>query len=140
MNNKDAGHIATTNLPKFPGGSKMVRPPHLQESSQKHSSSAANKSASGHDSRISALQPPVSQVINDWHPADIKAALAKRNYTFARIAREHGYVTNSPNMVLHRRWAKVENIISHIIGVPAAIIWPSRYDSNGRPLGARQLE
>ena len=71
--------------------------------------------------------PKPSQLRSDWHPADIKAALAKRNYTFARIAREFGYVTNSPNMVLHKHWGKMENIVGAIIGVAPEDIWPSRY-------------
>lgn len=70
----------------------------------------------------------------DWHPADIKAALAKKSYTFARIAREHGYVENSPNMVLHKPWSQVEEIVAKIIGINASTIWPSRYDRRGRPL------
>lgn len=72
--------------------------------------------------------------LKDWHPADIKAALAKKSYTFARLARENNYVENSPNMVLKKPWAQIEKIISRIIGIPAAEIWPSRYDRRGRPL------
>jgi len=70
----------------------------------------------------------------DWHPADIKAALAKKSYTFARLARENNYVENSPNMVLKKPWYQVEKIVSRIIGIPAAEIWPSRYDQRGKPL------
>jgi len=73
----------------------------------------------------------------DWHPADIKAALAKAGYSFARLARENGYADNSPNMVLHKPWSQIEALISRIIKVPAAEIWPSRYDRRGRPLKAR---
>ncbi len=68
-----------------------------------------------------------------WHPADIKAALAKKGYTFARIAREHGYVSNSPNCVLWRKWAPMERIVSQIIGVPPEEIWPHRYETAKRP-------
>jgi Ner family transcriptional regulator len=75
---------------------------------------------------------------NDWHPADIKAALAKAGgWTFARIARVYGYADNSPNAVLIRPWSQVEKIVSKIIGVPAVEIWPSRYDRRGRPLKSR---
>lgn len=73
----------------------------------------------------------------DWHPADIKAALAKAGYTFARIAREYGYVSNAPNGVLHKSWSHMERIVSEILGVPAFKIWPSRYDRRGRPLKER---
>ncbi len=82
--------------------------------------------------------PSTQQPRTDWHPADIKAALAKAGgYTFARIAREHGYVSNAPNSVLHKPWSHVERIIAGIIGVQAADIWPSRYDHRGRPLKSR---
>ncbi len=73
----------------------------------------------------------------DWHPADIKASLAKKGYSFARIAREKGYVRNSPNMVLHKAWPIMERIVAKIVGVKPAVIWPSRYDRRGHPLKER---
>lgn len=76
---------------------------------------------------------------HDWHPADIKAALAKKGYSFARIAREHGYVVNSCNSVLVRTWSQVQQIVADIIGVPPESIWPSRYDLHGRPHIARAV-
>lgn len=78
-----------------------------------------------------------TQVRKDWHPADIKAALAKKGYTFARLAREHGYVKNSPPNVLHNHWSQIERIVADIVGVQPAEIWPSRYDRFGRPLKER---
>uniref|UniRef100_C6E6U5 Putative transcriptional regulator, Nlp n=1 Tax=Geobacter sp. (strain M21) TaxID=443144 RepID=C6E6U5_GEOSM len=77
------------------------------------------------------------QVHQDWHPADIKAALDKAGYSFARIARENGYRLNSPNVVLHRAWSQVEQLVAKILGVQASEIWPSRYDRRGRPLKSR---
>lgn len=80
----------------------------------------------------------------DWHPADIKAALAKavdaqgRGYSFARIANEHGYVSNSPNTVLWRPWSTMERIVADIVGVEPWTIWPSRYDRAGKHLGTRK--
>ena len=73
-----------------------------------------------------------------WHQADIKAALAKKDYTFAKIAREHGYGETSPNTVLWRPWAKMEKIISIIIDVKPQVIWPDRYDRTGKHLGTRK--
>jgi Ner family transcriptional regulator len=74
----------------------------------------------------------------DWHPADIKAALAKRGYSFARIAREHNYVLNSPNTVLWRPWAVMEKIVAGIIGVRPQVIWRSRYNRQGVHLGTKK--
>ncbi|MBN2427121.1 MAG: helix-turn-helix domain-containing protein [Deltaproteobacteria bacterium] len=73
----------------------------------------------------------------DWHPADIKAALAKKNYTFSRIAREYGYRINSPSEVLRVPWSPMEAIVGDILGVHPSRIWPSRYDSSGHPLRSR---
>ncbi len=74
----------------------------------------------------------------DWHPADIKAALEKRGYTFSRIAREHGYALKSPSDVLRYTWSQMERIVADIIGVHPKEIWPSRYDSQGNPKRSRQ--
>lgn len=74
---------------------------------------------------------------NDWHPADIKAALNKKGWTFARIAREYGYSSNSPNQVLRHPWATMEEIIARIIGVRPWQIWPSRYSKLGEPLKSK---
>lgn len=76
---------------------------------------------------------------SDWHPADIKAELAKKGWTFARIARQHGYVRNSPNSVLHKHWSQMEKIVATIIGVKPSVIWPSRYDKAGRALNKRTV-
>lgn len=74
----------------------------------------------------------------DWHPADIKASLAKKGYTFARIAREYNYVLNSPNTVLWRPWSTMERIVADIIGVAPQTIWPSRYNQKGQHLGTKK--
>lgn len=68
----------------------------------------------------------------DWHPADIKAALAKQGWTFARIARRFGFCPTLPNKVLYRRWHRMEQEVARLIGVPARVIWPSRYFPDGR--------
>jgi len=73
----------------------------------------------------------------DWHSADIKAALNKKGWSFARIAREYGYAVNSPNQVLRSQWASMEEIITRIIGVRPWQIWPSRYNQNGEPLKSK---
>ena len=69
----------------------------------------------------------------DWHPADIKAALAKKGYTFARIARELGQFPTAPNQVLRQRLFRIEQTIARILEVPAQVIWPTRYTRDGQP-------
>ncbi|MBE0599379.1 MAG: helix-turn-helix domain-containing protein [Desulfuromonadales bacterium] len=80
--------------------------------------------------------PRRRQARTDWHPADIKAALAKAGYTFARIARENDFKVSTSN-VLRTMWPRVESIVGEILGVHPAEIWPSRYDAQGNPLRSR---
>lgn len=74
----------------------------------------------------------------DWHPADVGAALKKRGWSFSRIAREYGY-TNicTPRTVVKRPYAVMEKIVADIVGVRPQDIWPSRYDSGGVSLQPR---
>jgi len=65
--------------------------------------------------------------INDWHPADVKAGLAKKGYSFARIAREQGLASVTPNNVLRRHYPRIEAIVAEILGVAPQDIWPSRH-------------
>ena len=63
----------------------------------------------------------------DWHPADIQAALKKKGYTVVRVARELGLAENSAHKVFVQPWSTLEIRIAEIIGVPPWEIWPSRY-------------
>jgi len=76
---------------------------------------------------------------SDWHPADIKAALAKKGFTLSRVARENGYAETSPSNVFRKPWPAMEKIIADIIGFPPFAIWPSRYDVNGNSNSAVRL-
>lgn len=80
-----------------------------------------------------------TQKKSDWHRADIKARLEKKGYSFARIAKENGYVANATNTVLRRPWPKIERIVAGIIGVKPQTIWPSRYDKAGQPLRTKMI-
>ncbi|RJT18587.1 helix-turn-helix domain-containing protein [Buttiauxella izardii] len=63
----------------------------------------------------------------DWHPADIIAALRKKGTTLAAESRAAGLSSSTLANALSRPWAKGEMLISKAIGVPAEEIWPSRY-------------
>ncbi|MBC8951079.1 helix-turn-helix transcriptional regulator [Xenorhabdus sp. TS4] len=59
----------------------------------------------------------------DWHPADIVAALS----------RESGLSSSTLANVLKRAWPKGEWIIARRLNMHPAQIWPSRYfDMKGR--------
>lgn len=83
---------------------------------------------------IGTTKKPVSQ---DWHRADIVAAIWKRGGSLQRLSRQHGYRPDSLNQALHHPWPKAERLIAEFIGVPARRIWPSRYHSDGSPRSGR---
>ncbi|BBE11093.1 helix-turn-helix domain-containing protein [Halorhodospira halochloris] len=64
----------------------------------------------------------------DWHRADIVAALRKSGWSLRSLATHHGY--SSPTTLataLTRPWPKGERLIASAIGVEPKTIWPSRY-------------
>lgn len=82
------------------------------------------------------------KIPEDWHPWDIRAALGKRGYTFALIARELNLAKCSAQDVLRKPSPNIQNKVADIIGVKPWEIWPSRYDDNNEPLhryGSRTL-
>jgi Ner family transcriptional regulator len=70
----------------------------------------------------------------DWHPADVLAALKKRNLTLSGLSLRHGYHATAAGKALRKPWPALEAIIAQAIGVPPQQIWPSRYDASGTPL------
>jgi len=61
----------------------------------------------------------------DWHPADVKAALEKRGISLRGLAKQYGY--SHIQRVLVSQWWAAEQIVAKAIGVQAQEIWPSRY-------------
>ncbi|HID49175.1 MAG TPA: transcriptional regulator [Chromatiales bacterium] len=75
------------------------------------------------------------QSTQDWHPADIKAALEKAGWSLSRLSIHHGYASRTTlKYALRKPWPKGERLIAEAIGMDPATIWPSRYpkDSAGR--------
>lgn len=72
---------------------------------------------------------------DDWHPADVLAALKKRGNSLAALSVANGYHPTAAGKALKRRWPALEALIADAIGVPAHDIWPSRYDVNGLSQG-----
>lgn len=71
---------------------------------------------------------------NDWHRADIIAAIRKQGSTLSAVARDHGLASNTLQNALRVSWPKGERIIAEAIGIEAAEIWPSRYSHPNKPL------
>ncbi|QXB90647.1 helix-turn-helix domain-containing protein [Providencia rettgeri] len=63
----------------------------------------------------------------DWHSADIIAAIKKKGSSLSQISRSAGLNSSTLNNALSRRWPKGERIIAEFLGVPAEEIWSSRY-------------
>ncbi|KER01715.1 helix-turn-helix domain-containing protein [Photorhabdus temperata] len=69
---------------------------------------------------------------NDWHTADIIAALRKRGTTLAAVSRQAGLSSSTLANALSRSWPKGEWIIANSLGIHPSEIWPSQYfDVNG---------
>ncbi|RAR73616.1 Nlp family transcriptional regulator [Pantoea ananatis] len=63
----------------------------------------------------------------DWHPADIIAALKKRGTSLAAVSRQAGLASSTLANALTRRWPKGERLIAETLDVEPEKIRPSRY-------------
>lgn len=76
----------------------------------------------------------------DWHPADIIAALKKKGTTLTELSRQSGYAPSTLSNALARPWTKGEMIIANALGVEAKRIWPSRYRKKIRVMRSKECE
>lgn len=74
---------------------------------------------------------PKEPAPQDWHPADIVAALWKRRTSLIRLSRKHRYAPGSLRIALRRPWPKAEKIIADALGIEPQQIWPTRYQADG---------
>ena len=81
---------------------------------------------------IPAAKKPVVEIIEDWHPADVVAAIRKSGTSLSTLSRQHGYHKQSLQTVLRRTWPRGERIVAARLGLRPQQIWPSRYQ-DGRP-------
>ncbi|NHB92123.1 cell morphology transcriptional regulator XreR2 [Photorhabdus cinerea] len=63
----------------------------------------------------------------DWHPADIIAALKKQGTSLAEVSRKAGLASSTLANTLQRRWPKGQQLIADALDRDPAEIWPSRY-------------
>lgn len=70
----------------------------------------------------------------DWHPADVLAALKKRGHSLAGLSVANGYHPTAAGKALKQAWPAMERLVAAAIGVPPQEIWPTRYDADGAPL------
>lgn len=68
----------------------------------------------------------------DWHPADILAALHKRGITLKALAKTHG-LTDATSLSAAMIYSRPTNEkrIAEALDVHPKVIWPSRYNEDG---------
>lgn len=79
----------------------------------------------------------------DWHPADVIAALHKCGITLKGLAQQHGLSSSSTlSAALVRSYPANEKRIADALGVHPKVIWPSRYNEDGtrKPQGFRAVQ
>lgn len=74
---------------------------------------------------------PPKKASQDWHPADIKAALEKAGWTLRRLAAHHNVAPTGVKYALRGRCLPAEKRIADALGVHPMTIWPSRYEPDG---------
>lgn len=83
---------------------------------------------------------PKKQPSQDWHRADIVAALHKAGWSLRQLSVQHGYKPTTLGTALVRPWPKGEGIIAAALGKPPQDIWPSRYTQAGDPNRGRSVK
>ncbi|GAB2182636.1 hypothetical protein DLREEDagrD3_28590 [Denitratisoma sp. agr-D3] len=64
----------------------------------------------------------------DWHSADIVAALRKAGWSLRKLSIHHGYKDPSTlKRALQVPWPKGQKLIAEAIEVAPQTIWPTRY-------------
>lgn len=79
----------------------------------------------------------------DWHPADVIAALRKRGITLRALALQHGLKdSSSMSAALVRSLPVNEKRIADALELHPKDIWPSRYHEDGtrKPQGFRAIQ
>ena len=72
--------------------------------------------------------------LNDWHPAEVSAALRMKGFSLRQLSLLNGYGNpNSLAKALHHPYPLAEAIIAEALALSAPDIWPTRYGSDGKP-------
>ena len=88
---------------------------------------------------MSTLHGAKKASLQDWHPADIVAALRKQGWSLRRLSAHHGYSPYALKNALALPWPRGEWLIAEALGTRPERIWPSRYDRHGNPNRGRKM-
>lgn len=83
------------------------------------------------------LDTPKKPAPQDWHRADIKAALEKRGFSLSKLSRLNGFARTACALALHQPWPKMERLIAGALNKQPREIWPTRYNEDGTPKKGR---
>ena len=76
----------------------------------------------------------MAPTIEDTPPEEIRYLLAREGFTFADVDRMHGLHPGTARNSARKPYANGEKAISQTLGLPARLIWPSRYEADGKRL------
>ena len=76
---------------------------------------------------MSVVNTPKKSATDDWHRADIVAALRKQGWSLRELSRQNGLSEGTLKSALDRPYLKAEGIIAKAIGMTPETIWPERY-------------
>ena len=76
---------------------------------------------------MSVANTPKKSATDDWHRADIVAALRKQGWSLRELSRQNGLSEGTLKSALDRPYLKAEGIIAKAIGITPEDIWPQRY-------------
>lgn len=86
------------------------------------------------NSKKPAMKPSLAkEKSQDWHRANIKAALEKAGWSLRKLAVANEYAPGVLSHPLNKQYPNGEAIIAKAIGVAPQVIWPSRYNEDGTP-------
>ncbi|MDO4897086.1 MAG: helix-turn-helix domain-containing protein [Moraxella sp.] len=71
--------------------------------------------------------PTPQKNTHDWHRADVVAALHKKGWSIASLAKAHGLSPSTLRSALEKSYPKSEKIIADAIGVAPEEIWAERH-------------
>ena len=79
---------------------------------------------------------PQKKAPQDWHPADIIAALHKRGITLRALAKECGLTSPTTlSKAMTQSYPASEKRLADAAGVPVQVMFAARYHPDGTPKG-----
>ena len=77
---------------------------------------------------------------DDWHPADVLAALKKRGRSLAGLSVANGYHPTAAGKALKQPWPAMELLLADAIGVAPQEMWPAGMTTRAAHGGARRRD